>query len=102
MPLSDVEVIEILVSGLISIISGQTNEQLDGCDAIGVVIELGSVQKSYIFKYEIDTQDHYLIEIKHGSLEPNSIVYYHDTQEDVIVKAAIHGEGIIDEKDLSM
>ena len=100
--LPDDEVRRILVKGLIDLITNQTDGRLDGCEAVGVVIEIDKIQKSYIFKYELETNNYGLIEIKYGSLSGCSIIYYHDENDDVIVKAALHGDGIISEDELKI
>ena len=96
------EVKSILAHGLIDLILSNKDiyEKSRECGAIGLVIHLEPIKKDYIFKYELDTCDYGLIEIKFGSLDPNSIIFYHDNNEDVIVKAALYGDGIIDEDEL--
>lgn len=100
--LPDTELRKIFAHCIIELALVQAGDKLNGCGAVGVVIQLDSEEKSYIFKYELETQNYGLIEIKFGSLKPNSIIFYHENDEDVAVNAALHGDGIIDEEELKI
>jgi hypothetical protein len=96
------EAIRILAKGLMDIIAANSGDRIDNCDAVGLVIQIDQIEKSYIFKYDLNTNEFGLEEIKYKSIIYNALLYYHDNEADTAVQAALHGDDIVDDNNLQI
>jgi hypothetical protein len=100
MRLSKSEMSNIVIHGFIDYIISNCYDKLETCGAIGIVIQIDIKKESYIFKYELYSGNYGFIKIKYQSLKPNSIIFYHDNEEDVVTQAALQGDIVITDEDI--
>jgi len=100
--MTDKEVLAIFAHGLIEQIAIRSMGRCEESDAIGCVIQLDKDKKAYIFRYIFATTEYGLIPIEYDKLEPNSIIHYHNNNDDVVTYAALHGDGIVDADEIEL
>lgn len=102
--LNNTEVIHILHTALLCFLYDHYGDRMDEANAIGVVHKCHNHEKRedefYIIKF--DLKDGYcttwgIERIPNDKYKSGDIIYYHDTQEDVVTYAALHGDIAIDE-----
>jgi hypothetical protein len=84
----------ILAEALLGHLVERAGARADGCDAIGQVLN-GSVDDkriSYVFKHGLHTGAWSLVEVTPDKYPADTILYYHDTIEDAVTQAALHGD----------
>jgi hypothetical protein len=85
----------ILAEALVGHLIVLSEHRADGCDAIGQVL-CGTMEDtrrvSFVFKYDLHTETWGINEVPVDKYPANTILYYHDTEEDAVTQAALHGD----------